>query len=172
MVSHSDTVNISNMPAASETVYDPSSKVDAELSNRLSTLSKDIQWKITKFQTSPPMSTYLVAFANGPFSYLEKSVVMPLSGRIIPLRVYGEHSCSIRTKPSSDHAPTATPDIIHQTQFCLDVGAQVLPLYETIFDIEYPLPKLDTLAVSCVCILLLGNVAELVISQANDFDMG
>jgi hypothetical protein len=101
MVSHSDTVNISNMPATSETVYDPSSTVDADLSSLLSTLSKDIQWKITKFQASPPMSTYLVAFANGPFSYLEKSVVMPLSGRTVPLRVYGEHSWWTRTGPSS-----------------------------------------------------------------------
>ncbi|KAJ6541995.1 leucyl aminopeptidase [Mycena vulgaris] len=137
MVSRGDTVNISNMPATSEAVYDPCSALDADsnLASLLSTLSTEVQWKITKFQATPPMSTYLVAFANGPFSYLEKKVVMPLSGRTIPLRVY------------------ATPDIIDQTEFCLDVTAKVLPLYETIFDIEYPLPKLDTLA-------------------ANDFDMG
>ena len=34
------------------------------------------------------------------------------------------------------------------TQFALDVKAKTLPLYEKIFDIEYPLPKLDTLVVS------------------------
>ncbi|KAJ7667400.1 leucyl aminopeptidase [Mycena rosella] len=135
MVSRSDTVNLSNMPATSEESYDPSSSPDADLASFVSTLAKDIQWKITKFQVTPPMSSYLVAFANGSFSYLEKKVVMPLSGRTIPLRVY------------------ATPDIIHQMEFSLDVTAKVLPLYETIFNIEYPLPKLDTLA-------------------ANDFDMG
>lgn len=53
----------------------------------------------------------------------------------------------IRLERFSDTC-TATPDIIHQAGFCLDVTAKVLPLYETIFDIEYPLPKLDTLAVS------------------------
>ena len=42
----------------------------------------------------------------------------------------------------------ATPDLIHQAQFALDVKAAVLPLYEKIFDVEYPLPKLDTLVVS------------------------
>jgi hypothetical protein len=47
-----------------------------------------------------------------------------------------------------DYIPSATPDIIHQAAFCLEVTAKVLPLYEKIFDIEYPLPKLDTLAVS------------------------
>lgn len=42
----------------------------------------------------------------------------------------------------------ATSDVIHQAQFALDVKRQVLPLYEQVFDIEYPLPKLDTLVVS------------------------
>ena len=42
----------------------------------------------------------------------------------------------------------ATPDVIHQAKFALDVKEKVLPLYEQVFDIEYPLPKLDTLVVS------------------------
>ena len=51
----------------------------------------------------------------------------------------------------------ATPDVIHQAQFALDVKAAVLPLYEKVFDVEYPLPKLDTLVVSTdqqSCIIL------------------
>ncbi|KAJ6510751.1 leucyl aminopeptidase, partial [Mycena sanguinolenta] len=129
MVSRVETVNLSNMPADSEVPYDPSSASDPNLAALLSTLPKDAQWKITKFQKTPPISSYIVAWANGPFAHLETSVVMPLSGRTIPLRVY------------------ATPDLIEQGQFCLDVKAKVLPLYEKIFDIEYPLPKLDILAV-------------------------
>ncbi|KAJ6632131.1 leucyl aminopeptidase [Mycena sp. CBHHK59/15] len=128
MVSHVETVNISNMPAISEVIYDPDAQdvsLSTALTNLLSTLSKEARWKITQFQATPPMSTYLVAFANGPFSHLEKQVVMPLT----------------------------TPDVIHQAEFALDVAVKVLPLYETIFDIEYPLPKLDTLV-------------------AHDFDMG
>ncbi|KAJ7911598.1 leucyl aminopeptidase [Mycena leptocephala] len=128
MVSQLDTVNISNMPATLEAVYDQTSALDPDLASLLSHLSNDGAWKITEFQKTPPISSYLVAFANGRFSYLEKKVEMPLSGRIIPLRVY------------------ATPDIIQQAEFSLDVAARVLPLYETMFDIEYPLPKLDTLA--------------------------
>ncbi|KAF8198250.1 leucyl aminopeptidase [Mycena galopus ATCC 62051] len=129
MISRAETVNISNMPAESEVAYDTSSALNTSLATLLSTLpKKNLQWKITKFQQTPPMSSYIVAFANGPFAHLETKVVMPLSGRTVPIRVY------------------ATPDIIHQGQFCLEVTAKVLPLYEKIFDIEYPLPKLDTLA--------------------------
>jgi aminopeptidase 2 len=76
------------------------------------------------------MSSYIVAFANGPFAHLESSYTSPISGKVRPLRIY------------------ATPDLIHQAQFGLDVKAKVLPLYEKVFDIEYPLPKLDTLVAS------------------------
>jgi len=47
----------------------------------------------------------------------------------------------------------ATPDVIGQAQYALDIKQKALPLYEQAFDIEYPLPKLDTLV-------------------ANDFDAG
>jgi len=48
----------------------------------------------------------------------------------------------------------ATADVIHQAQFALDVKAAVLPLYEKVFDVEYPLPKLDTLVVSKISVFL------------------
>ena len=51
----------------------------------------------------------------------------------------------------------ATADVIHQAQFALDVKAAVLPLYEKIFDVKYPLPKLDTLVVSNPLILSSGD---------------
>ncbi|KAF8061516.1 leucyl aminopeptidase [Lyophyllum atratum] len=128
MISRADTVSLSNMPAISEDVYSPAAAKPNEhpdLAKLFSSL--DDTWKITPFQTTPPMSTYIVAFANGDFKYLEKSVDMPLSGKTLPLRIY------------------ATADLIHQAQFALDVKAAVLPLYEKVFDVEYPLPKLDTL---------------------------
>lgn len=128
LISRADTTSLSNMPALSEMVYSPEAEKPNEhpaLANLLSSL--DDTWKITEFQSTPPMSSYIVAFANGHFEYLEKSVIMPLSGKTIPLRVY------------------ATADVIHQGQFALDVKADVLPLYEKVFDVEYPLPKLDTL---------------------------
>lgn len=44
----------------------------------------------------------------------------------------------------------ATKDNISQSQFALDVKQKVLPLYEQVFQVEYPLPKLDTLVVRLV----------------------
>jgi len=41
----------------------------------------------------------------------------------------------------------ATADVLHQAQYALDVKKAVLPLYEEVFDVEYPLPKLDTIVV-------------------------
>lgn len=35
--------------------------------------------------------------------------------------------------------------MIHQAEFALDVKKKVLPVYEDIFDVAFPLPKLDTL---------------------------
>jgi aminopeptidase 2 len=52
-----------------------------------------------------------------------------------------------------DRILLATPDVINQAQYALDIKRKALPLYEQAFDIEYPLPKLDTLV-------------------ANDFDAG
>ena len=36
------------------------------------------------------VSTYLVAYANGPLEYLESSYTSPLSGKVRPLRFYGK----------------------------------------------------------------------------------
>ncbi|KAJ7738474.1 leucyl aminopeptidase [Mycena maculata] len=129
MISHVDNVNLSNMPAISEEIYEPGSNVAPEMGKLLESLPAEHKWKITRFQTTPPMSSYIVAYACGPFVHLEQTVVMPLSGKTVPLRIYG------------------TPDVIHQAAFALDVAARVLPIYETVFDVEYPLPKLDTLVV-------------------------
>ncbi len=93
------------------------------------------------------MSTYIVAFANGPFTHLESSYKSPLSGKVRPLRIYSNSfTCVILAWHLTTFS--ATPDHIHQAQFALDVKEKVLPLYEQVFDIEYPLPKLDTLVVT------------------------
>ena len=92
------------------------------------------------------MSTYIVAYANGPFAYLESSYTSPLSGKVRPLRIYSMFIALSVATPLI--FCLATPDVIHQAKFALDVKEKVLPLYEQVFDIEYPLPKLDTLVVS------------------------
>ncbi|KAL4243857.1 Aminopeptidase [Abortiporus biennis] len=137
MIHRKDTVALSNMDVEFEAPYiadqaQPNDGYFSKLFSRLAggTTSDSSGMKITRFTKSPPMSTYLVAFANGPFSYIESSYTSPISGKVRPLRVY------------------ATPDLIHQAQFALDVTKAVMPRYERTFDIEYPLPKLDTIAAS------------------------
>ncbi|KAI0319059.1 peptidase family M1-domain-containing protein [Amylostereum chailletii] len=120
-ISKAGTVSLANMPVATEPA------TSCQLTQKLYDGVKEGTWTATKFATSPPMSTYLLAFANGEFAYLESSYTSPISGKVRPLRIY------------------ATPDVIDQAQFCLDVTTRAVPLYEEVFDVEYPLPKLDTL---------------------------
>ncbi|RXW20987.1 hypothetical protein EST38_g4846 [Candolleomyces aberdarensis] len=127
MISREGTTNLSNMPATSEELLGPNSDVSEDVRELTASFKPEEKWKITKFENTPPMSTYIVAVANGDFKFLETSVKMPLSGKTIPLRIY------------------TTSDVIHQAQFALDIKAAALPLYEKIFNVEYPLPKLDTL---------------------------
>ncbi|KAG8687839.1 Aminopeptidase 2 mitochondrial, partial [Ceratobasidium sp. 395] len=147
LISREDTVSLSNMPAISEKPFVESEIKESEKGGVGKLVKMKMKtkveggtinkkgWKITSFEKTPPMSSYLVAFANGHFEHLESTYTSPLSGKTRPLRIY------------------ATKDIIHQAQFALDVKAKVLPIYEKVFDVEYPLPKLDTLV-------------------ANDFDAG
>ncbi|KAJ2995303.1 hypothetical protein NUW54_g7413 [Trametes sanguinea] len=131
MLSRFGSVNLSNMPAQSEKVCTTySHEEDSWLARKIATLEDPSLWKVTQFQTTPPISTYLVAYANGPFKFLESSYKSPLSGKVRPLRIY------------------ATADYIWQGQFALNVVQKVMPLYEEVFDVEYPLPKLDILASS------------------------
>jgi len=89
MISRADTVSLSNMPAISEQPLEAAIESPSDLAELLSSTQNE-KWKITKFETTPPMSTYIVAFANGHFEHLETSVVMPLSKKTIPLRIYGQ----------------------------------------------------------------------------------
>ncbi|KAH9964734.1 peptidase family M1-domain-containing protein [Lactifluus volemus] len=129
LISRKGTVSLSNMPARPDTAV-----ADAHTEALFEGVNVGC-WHATSFETTPPMSTYLLAIANGDFVHLESSYISPLSGKVRPLRIY------------------ATSDVIHQAQYALDIKQKALPLYEKAFDIEYPLPKLDTLV-------------------ANDFDAG
>jgi aminopeptidase 2 len=90
------------MPAVSEEDYDPSSTGDEAAKYLSSFATSGDRWKITRFQTTPPMSSYIVAFANGPFEYLEKTVELPLSKKTIPLRIYGKTDCHDSVNVFSD----------------------------------------------------------------------
>ncbi|KAJ5681936.1 uncharacterized protein N7477_001876 [Penicillium maclennaniae] len=80
--------------------------------------------KAVKFSTSPDMSTYLVAFIVGHLNYIETKNFR------VPIRVY------------------ATPDQdIEHGRFSLELAARTLAFYEKAFDSEFPLPKMDMVAV-------------------------
>lgn len=101
---------LSNMDVASE------SEVHSEMSGSTK--------KAVKFNTTPLMSTYLVAFIIGELNYIETKKFR------VPVRVYA---------PSSS-------DIEHG-RFSLELAARTLGYYEKIFGAEFPLPKMDMVAI-------------------------
>ncbi|RPD63715.1 hypothetical protein L227DRAFT_496652 [Lentinus tigrinus ALCF2SS1-6] len=131
MISRKNTVNLNNMPVDTEGSYDPVTVEQGSwLERKFASLADASEWKITRFLTTPPMSTYLIAYANGPFEFVEGSYTSPLSGKVRRLRFY------------------VTADCIPHAQFALTTMEKVMPVYEKMFDLEYPLPKLDLLAAS------------------------
>jgi aminopeptidase 2 len=80
--------------------------------------------KAVKFNTSPLMSTYLLAFVVGELNYIETNSFH------VPIRVYA---------PPSEN--------IEHGRYSLELAAQTLTFYEKIFGAEFPLPKLDNIAI-------------------------
>lgn len=77
---------------------------------------EDYVWDI--YQQSVPMSTYLVAFVVCDFVHLS----------------------------SGNFAVWARSDAISSARYALDVGPKILKYLEQFFDIKYPLPKMDMIA--------------------------
>ncbi|KAE8215690.1 hypothetical protein CF327_g1094 [Tilletia walkeri] len=134
MIHRTDTVALANMP-----VRNTKSISSAEQERLLRAKELPLanpsdrdtnEWTLTEFEEAPKMSSYLLTWANGPFEYLESSYKSVRSGKTIPLRIY------------------ATASQISQAQSALDVEAKALPIYEEMFDLDFPLPKLDALVVS------------------------
>ncbi|MDR3519342.1 MAG: M1 family metallopeptidase [Candidatus Pacebacteria bacterium] len=96
------------------------------ISNTLpvSVLEHEAGYEIVKFSPTPKMSTYLLAFIVGDFEYLEAK-----TKRNIRVRVY------------------TVPNKKHQAKFALGCAVKTLEFYEKYFDINYPLPVLDMIAV-------------------------
>jgi len=79
--------------------------------------------KITTFEQTPIMSTYLLAFVFGDMQYIEST-----TKRGVVVRTY------------------ATPDNVAYTAFALDVAVRCLDYYSEYFGIDYPLAKCDMVA--------------------------
>ncbi|KYK54383.1 aminopeptidase 2 [Drechmeria coniospora] len=101
---------LSNMDVSSET----------EVQSKMSGSVK----KAVHFNTSPLMSTYLVAFIVGELNYVES-----LDFRV-PCRVYAPPGQNI------EHG-----------RFSLDLCVKTLKFYEKVFGIDFPLPKMDQVAI-------------------------
>ncbi|EEQ91958.2 hypothetical protein RJZ56_006194 [Blastomyces dermatitidis] len=82
-----------------------------------------------KFDRTPIMSTYLLAWAVGDFEYVEAKTERKYNGASIPVRVY------------------TTRGLKEQARFAADYAHRTIDYFSEIFDIDYPLPKADLLAV-------------------------
>lgn len=133
-ITRQGTTALSNTAAISSDVSDgkfpETALLTSDVLEGIGAASSSTDWSITKFEPTPKVSSYLVAWANGPFCSKESHYTSPLTQKKIPLRVF------------------ATAEHAHQTQLLLDTTARILPVYEKIFDIPYPLSKLDTLVAS------------------------
>lgn len=85
--------------------------------------------KFVTFEKTPVMSTYLLAWAVGDFEYVEAKTQRKYKGKSIPVRVY------------------TTRGLKEQARFALECAHQTVDYFSEIFEIEYPLPKADLLAV-------------------------
>ncbi|SSD60283.1 probable Alanine/arginine aminopeptidase [Saccharomycodes ludwigii] len=108
LISTPNFTHLSNMDLKSETIIvDDSNK----------------EKKVSVFNTTPKMSTYLIAFIVSELKYVENTDFR------IPIRVY------------------ATPGNEKDGQFAADLTAKTLDFFEKAFGIKYPLPKMDNVAV-------------------------
>lgn len=105
-----DQVALSNMPVREVSAKDPATK-------------------LVKFERSPIMSTYLLAWAVGDFEYVEAFTERKYQGKKLPVRVYTTRGLKEQGLWALEHAP------------------KIIDYYSTIFGLDYPLPKADLLAV-------------------------
>lgn len=84
-------------------------------------------YKIVSFSPTPRMSTYLLAFIIGEFEWIEKKV--KLSNKNVLVRVF------------------TTAGKKNQAKFALETAIKSVRFYNRYFNIPYPLPTLDLIAI-------------------------
>ena len=91
--------------------------------------SADAQWKTLTFATTPPLPTYLVAFAVGPWDVVDAPAIAPNAVRkaALPLRGIG---------------PRGSKD---RLGWALEVATAIVKFYEDYTAQPYPFDKLDLL---------------------------
>lgn len=96
------------------------------ISNTMPTVVREHEagYKIVEFAPTPLMSTYLLAFIVGNLEHVERKTKEGVLVRVF-----------------------ATPGKIHQAEFALDCATKMLSFFGEYFDIPYPLPVLDMIAI-------------------------
>lgn len=120
----------SNMPveATSRSSAQSSSSDDSSSSSSSSSSEDSYDWVTTEFQETVDMSTYLVALIVSDFECVQGIAHPPLSKRV-------------------EVNVCARPDAIDQLKYALDVAVKLTEFFEDYYKVEYPLAKLDHIAI-------------------------
>jgi puromycin-sensitive aminopeptidase len=102
----------------------PKDKTALSCMNEIKTEETEDGLKKVTYDTTPLMSSYLMAFAVGEFSYVEEKTSTGVTVRIYTL-----------------------PGKQEQGRFALEVARKALEFYDKFFGIPYPLPKSDLIAI-------------------------
>lgn len=116
---------LGNMPKKSERILEYTSVDPDESPENGVNLKKTVKRKIVEFETTPKMSTYLLAFVLGHFN---------------SKTIENKHGVKVSTFAA-----------LNQSESMLDfpnqIAADALDLYDDLFGLPYPLPKLDQVAI-------------------------
>ncbi|HSX40656.1 MAG TPA: M1 family metallopeptidase [Candidatus Saccharimonadales bacterium] len=114
---------------AAKAVFDVTLQIPSHTTAISNSLEEEIKEheagiKVVKFMQTPKMSTYLLAFIVGQFEFIEKKTKEGVLVRVF-----------------------TTAGKKHQAEFALDTAVKLLEFYNDYFDIDYPLPVLDLIAI-------------------------
>ena len=116
---------LGNMPKKSERVLEYTSVDPDESPEGGVNLSKTVRRKIVEFETTPRMSTYLLAFVIGHFNKVTTK---------------NKHGVEVSTYAA-----------LNQSEKMLDfpnqIAADALDFYDDLFGVPYPLPKMDQVSI-------------------------
>ena len=90
----------------------------------ISVMEHDSGKKTVAFRRTPLMSTYILAFAVGHMNMIETQIFR------VPVRTFAVSNRDIE-----------------ETRFALELGAKTLAFFEKEFGVQFPLPKVDMIAV-------------------------
>ncbi|XP_069682409.1 aminopeptidase N-like [Periplaneta americana] len=106
LASRDDVMALSNMPRAS-----------------VHNMTEVERWQWNRFEETPPISTYLVAFFVGHLEFRET-----------------------KTKGGTPFRAWARPDMVTHTKYALDIAPRILDYFSSLLGVSEPLPKHDLLA--------------------------